>query len=153
MLAVSSLPAESSLFFYHKGSTRISEPFFKEPLRLSTPSFWVAPDTQAKSRVLVLKEARNLPEVVNWKNVQICAFSAIHCPSIRLGPFLLQIEAGIMSYTRMCLDSCGSLCEQIGRASSSQWLPKPCSGGFAWENSMCWPTSPTTWSFHSIFLQ
>jgi hypothetical protein len=50
---------------------------------------------------------------------------AIHCPSIRLGPFLLQIEAGIMSYTRMCLDSCGSLCVQIGRASSSQWLPKP----------------------------
>jgi hypothetical protein len=39
---------------------------------------------------------------------------AIHCPSIRMGPFLLQIEAGIMSYTRMCLDSCGSLCVQIG---------------------------------------
>ena len=55
-------------------------------------------------------------------------------------------------YTRMCLDSRGSLCVQFGRASSSQWLPKPCSGGFAWENSMSWPTSPTTWSFHSIFF-
>ena len=26
-------------------------------------------------------------------------------------------------------------------------------GWFAWENSMCWPTSPTTWSFRSISLQ
>jgi len=60
------------------------------------------------------------------KYVLFCAQKPpIHCPSIRLGPFLLQIEAGIMSYTRMCLDSCGSLCVQIGRASSSQRLPKP----------------------------
>jgi hypothetical protein len=29
-----------------------------------------------------------------------------------------------MSYTRMCLDSCGSLCVQIGWAESPQWPPK-----------------------------
>jgi hypothetical protein len=43
---------------------------------------------------------------------------AIHCPFIRLVPFLLKIEPGIVSYTRMCLDSCGSPCVQIGRAES-----------------------------------
>ena len=46
----------------------------------------------------------------------------IHCP---WDHYSLQIEAGIMSYTRLCLDLCGSLCVQIGRASSSKWLPKP----------------------------
>jgi hypothetical protein len=55
-----------------------------------------------------------------------------------------------MSYTMRCLDSCGSLCVQIGRAESPQWPPKPSEGGFAWKNSICWPTSPTSWPFHSI---
>jgi hypothetical protein len=37
-----------------------------------------------------------------------------------IGTIFALIEAGIMSYTRMCLDSCGSLCVRIGRAESPQ---------------------------------
>jgi hypothetical protein len=50
----------------------------------------------------------------------------------------------------MCLNICGSLCEQNGRAESPQWPQKPQEGGFPRENSICWPTSPTCWPFHSI---
>jgi len=75
----------------------------------------------------------------------------IHCPSIRLRPFLLQIEAGIMSYSRMCLDWV-TLCANW-QGFKLTTTTKTLLGGFALENSMCWPTSPTTWSFHSIFLQ
>ena len=74
----------------------------------------------------------------------------IHCPSIRLRPFLLQIEAGIMSYSRMCLDWV-TLCANW-QGFKLTTTTKTLLGGFALENSMCWPTSPTTWSFHSIFL-
>ena len=45
---------------------------------------------------------------------------AIHCPFIRLVPFLLWIESGIMSYMKMCLDSCWVALVQIGRAESPQ---------------------------------
>jgi hypothetical protein len=55
-----------------------------------------------------------------------------------------------MSCTRTCLVLCGSLCVQIGEAESPQWPPKPWEGGLAWENSICRPTSPTSWPFHSI---
>jgi hypothetical protein len=77
---------------------------------------------------------------------------ATHCPFIRLVLFLLLLEAGFMSCTRICLFmySCGALCVQIGRAESPQWPTKKQEGGFAWENSICWPTSPNSWPFHSI---
>ena len=50
----------------------------------------------------------------------------IYCPFIRLVPFLLLFETGIMSYTRMCLDSCGSFCCKLAglKAHSDHQNPK-----------------------------
>ena len=108
--------------------------FMYSALQIQTPK--TSPHNQYFSRGGQQSKCPNMYPFCTWK-------PAIHCPLSDWYHFCFNWSWHYELHKDVLGCMWVALCSN-GRAESPQWPQKTEVGGFAWGNSICWPTSPNS---------